>query len=190
MIADSPGTVTQLLIDWGKGDEQALNRLLPLVYKHLHRQARRYLRRERANHTLHGTALVHEAYLRLIDQKNVQWQNRAHFFAIAAGLMRRILVDHARKHLADKRKRGSYTLELKEAVDLEPANLDVIALDDGLEDLAKFSPQQSRIVELRFFAGLSIEETSEVLGVSPSTVKRDWALARAWLSTILNGAKG
>ncbi len=174
--------VTRLLADWSKGDDQALEQLAPLVYDELRRLAGRYLRRERVNHTLQSTALVHEAYLRLIDQNRVQWQNRAHFFGVAAQMIRRILVDHARSHQAAKRGSGVARLSLDEALDASaPRDLDLVALDDALETLTRMDPQQSRIIELRYFAGLSIEETAEVLGVSPATVKREWASARAWL---------
>jgi RNA polymerase sigma factor (TIGR02999 family) len=173
--------VTQLLIRWTEGDKQALEDLLPLVYDELRRLARRYLQQERPGHTLQSTALVHEAYLRLIDQ-NVNWQNRAHFFGIAAQMMRRILVDHARSRSAAKRGDGACRVILDEGlVALPERDLDVVALDGALSNLAKIDPQQSKIVELRFFAGLSIEDTSEVLHISPATVKRDWAMAKAWL---------
>lgn len=173
--------VTQLLARWTGGDKQALEDLLPLVYDELRRLARRYLQQERPGHTLQSTALVHEAYLRLVDQ-NVSWQNRAHFFGIAAQMMRRILVDHARSRSAAKRGDGACRVTLDEGlIALEQRDLDVVALDDALTKLSTIDPQQARIVELRFFAGLSIEETSEVLHVSPATVKRDWAMAKAWL---------
>jgi len=158
-----------------------LDALLPLVYDELRGLARGYLRHERSDHTLQSTALVHEAYLRLVDQ-NVTWQNRAHFFAIAAQMMRRILVDHARGRNTGKRGEGICRVPLhEELVGGDQRDVDIIALDEALTNLAKFDPQQSRIVELRFFAGLSIEDTSEVLKVSPATVKRDWAMAKAWL---------
>lgn len=174
--------VTRLLTDWRGGDQQALEQLAPLVYDELRRLAGRYLRRERVNHTLQSTALVHEAYLRLIDQSRVQWQNRAHFFGVAAQMIRRILVDHARGHQAAKRGAGVARLSLDEALDASaPRDLDLVALDDALATLAQLDPQQSRIIELRYFGGLSIEETAEVIGVSPATVKREWASARAWL---------
>jgi RNA polymerase sigma factor (TIGR02999 family) len=173
--------VTQLLARWTEGDKQALEDLLPLVYDELRRLARRYLQQERPGHTLQSTALVHEAYLRLVDQ-NVSWQNRAHFFGIAAQMMRRILVDHARSRSAAKRGDGACRVTLDEGlVALAERDLDVVALDGALSNLAKIDPQQSKIVELRFFAGLSIEDTSEVLHISPATVKRDWAMAKAWL---------
>jgi RNA polymerase sigma factor (TIGR02999 family) len=155
---------------------------MPLVYEELRRLARGYLQRERADHTLQATGLVHEAYLRLVDQKTTTWQNRAHFFGVAAQLMRRILVDHARRHRTDKRGGEWDTVEFDEA--LAPAasrSLDVIALDDALRDLAQLNPQHSQIVELRFFGGMSTEEIAEVMDVSPRTVQREWRMARAWL---------
>jgi RNA polymerase sigma factor (TIGR02999 family) len=177
-----PNEVTRLLIDWSNGDAEAFEKLMPLVYSELRRLAGRYLRQERSNHTLESTALVHEAYLRLVDQKRVQWQNRAHFFGVASQLIRRILVDHARAHQAVKRGSGAFKLSLDEAVaEAEKRDLDLVALDDALNSLADLDPQQSRIVELRFFGGLSIEETAEVVHVSPATVKRDWSSAKAWL---------
>jgi len=173
--------VTQLLARWTSGDPQVLDTLFSVVYNELRRLARSYLQRERSDHTLQSTALVHEAYLRLVDQ-NVSWQNRAHFFGIAAQMMRRVLVDHARSRNAAKRGDGVCRVTLDE--DLVGANqrdVDVIALDQALTDLAAFDPQQSRIVELRFFAGLSIEDTAEALKISPATVKREWAMAKAWI---------
>jgi RNA polymerase sigma factor (TIGR02999 family) len=175
--------VTQLLVEWGGGDRAALDRLLPLVFDELRRLAASYLRRERAGHTLQPTALVNEAYLRLVDQEGAQWQNRAHFFGIAANLMRQILVDHARQRSADKRGGSQLQrLSLTQAERLvRQEELDVLALNEALERLAEFDPQQARIVELKFFGGLTIEETAEVLGVSHATVEREWKLARAWL---------
>src|SRR5690349_23358118 len=182
ILSTAPQAVTQLLVEWGKGDRSALEKLTPLVYEELKRLATRYLRRERREHTLQSTALVHEAWLRLIDQKHVHWQNRAQFFGIAAEMIRRILIDHARNRQAAKRGDGALKLTLDDALAApDIRDLDLVALDDALQDLAKFDPQQSRMVELRFFAGLSIEESAEVLGVSPATVKREWAAARAWL---------
>jgi RNA polymerase sigma factor (TIGR02999 family) len=176
------GDVTQLLKECGDGKPEALDRLLPAVYDELRRLADSYLRRERADHTLQATALVHEAYLKLIDQHSVNWQNRAHFFGVAAQLMRRILVDHARRHLREKRGGQRQKLSLDEAVSwAEEREVDLVALDDALNELAKFDERKSRLVELRFFSGLSIEETAEVLGIAPSTVLRDWSLAKAWL---------
>jgi len=178
----APQEVTQLLIDWSNGDQQAFERLLPLVYGELRKLAARYLARERQNHTLQSTALVHEAYIRMIDQNRVQWKNRAQFFGVAAQMIRRILVDHARSHHAAKRGSGAIKLSLDEAMAVPGGrDLDLVALDDSLHTLAELDGQQARIVELRFFGGLSIEETAEVLGISPATVKRDWASAKAWL---------
>jgi RNA polymerase sigma factor (TIGR02999 family) len=175
--------ITELLIDWGKGDQAALDRLMPLVYNELRRLASNYLRRERATHTLQPTALVNEAYLKLIDQKNAKWQNRAQFFGISAQLMRRILVDHARQHQAAKRggsNQQRLSITSAEQFAKQP-EIDLLALNEALDELAQMDPQQGRIVELKFFAGLSIEETAEVLGISHATVERDWKIARAWL---------
>ena len=178
----SAQNVTKLLVQWSRGDPEALDALIPLVYEELRRVARYYLKQEKQSHTLSSTALVHEAYLRLINQKEVTWQNRAHFFGVAAQMMRRILVDHARRHGYAKRGGGALTLALEEAVATpQRRELNLVALDDALDSLAKLDDRQSRMVELRFFGGLSIEETSEVLGVSVPTVKREWASARAWL---------
>lgn len=174
--------VTGILLDWNSGNQAALDELVPLVYDELRRLAERYLRRERAGHTLQATALVNEAYLRLVNQQQVNWQNRAHFFGAAANLMRQILMQHARQRHAEKRGGEREKIYLDEAGPLaESRDLDLIALDDALNDLAAVSPQQSRIVELRYFGGLTIEETAEVLGISPATVKRDWNMAKAWL---------
>jgi RNA polymerase sigma factor (TIGR02999 family) len=181
-LSTSPQAVTQLLVDWGNGDRQALEKLTPLVYQELKRLATRHLRRERREHTLQSTALVHEAWLRLIDQNHVHWQNRAQFFGIAAEMIRRILIDHARNRQAAKRGDGAIKLSLDEALGApDRRDFDLVALDDALKDLAKLDPKQGQLVELRFFAGLSIEESAEVLGVSPATVKREWAVAKAWL---------
>jgi len=169
------GDVTQLLVDYSNGKREALDVLTPLVYGELRNLAARYLRRERSDHTLQSTALVHEAYLRLIDQNQVRWQNRAHFFGVAAQMIRRILVDHARTRHAQKRGGNAQKLSLDEAIGLpEQRDLDIIALDDALKLLAELDPQQSKVIELRFFGGLSIEETAEALGISPATVKREW----------------
>jgi len=174
--------VTQLLIDWSNGDRAALDALIPLVEEELRRLAHRYMNRERVDHTLQTTALVNEAYMRLVNRKNVHWQNRAHFFGIAAQLMRTILVDHARGHASAKRGGGAGKLELNEALVVsEQKAAEVIALDDALKQLALIDPQQSRIVELRFFGGLTVEETAEVLQLSPATIKREWSTAKAWL---------
>lgn len=178
----SSDQVTELLVRWRGGDKAALDDLLPLVYAELRRIARHYLNNERSDHTLQSTALVHEAYVRLAKQQLPEWQNRAHFFAVAAQLMRQILVDHARSHRASKRGGEAYKLALDEAEEkAQPVDVDIVALDDALKSLAELDSQQSRVVELKFFGGLSTEETAEVLGVSPSTVKRDWVTARAWL---------
>jgi len=174
--------VTQLLDRWTGGDQQALNDLLPVVYEELRRLAGSYLNRERSGHTLQSTALVHEAYLRLVDQE-VTWQNRAHFFGIAAQVMRRILVDHARARNAAKRGDGlRITFDERVMAISEDRDFDVLVLDRALNELSHLDQQQGKIVELRFFAGLSIEETAEALNISTATVKRDWAMARAWLS--------
>lgn len=180
--------VTQLLIGWGNGDKAALDSLLPLVYDELRRQAARYLRRERVGHTLQTTALIHEAYLKLVDQKHVHWQNRAHFFGIAAQLMRRILVDHARTKKRAKRGGSDVRVSFGEAtVIAKTQDLDIVALDEALERLSAIDEQQARIVELRFFSGLTVEETAEVLSISPATVKRDWSMAKAWLHREISG---
>jgi RNA polymerase sigma factor (TIGR02999 family) len=173
--------VSALLSKWRAGDPEALQALIPLVYQELRRIAQHHLHQERPDHTLQGTALVHEAYLRLMKQGPAEVANRAHFLAVASQLMRQILVDHARGHRAAKRG-GGFRLELDDAMGAQkPQSMDFIALDDALNELAKLDPQQSRIVELRFFGGLSIEETAEIVGASPTTVKREWATARAWL---------
>jgi RNA polymerase sigma factor (TIGR02999 family) len=181
-VSASPQNVTQLLLKWNRGDPAALDALIPLVYSELRRLARHYLQQEKQGHTLSSTALVHEAYLRLVDQREVTWQNRAHFFGVASQMMRRILVDHARKRASAKRGGDALTLALDDSMSQpQDREFDLVALDDALVGLAKLDERQSRLVELRFFGGLSIEETSEVLGVSTPTVKRDWASARAWL---------
>jgi len=174
--------ITQLLKQWQEGDSGALESLMPLVYAELKRLAGSYLRRERPNHTLQSAALVNEAYLRLVDQNQTQWQNKAHFFGIAAQMMRRILADHARGHNAAKRGAGIPKLELDEAMaHAQARNVNLLALEEALQKLENLDPQQGKIVELRFFGGLSIEDTANVLGISPATVKRDWSIARAWL---------
>jgi RNA polymerase sigma factor (TIGR02999 family) len=188
-MRQTPQNVTQLLIDWSKGDKEALDNLVPLVYEELRRQAARYLRHERVGHTLQTTALILEAYLRLVDQRNVHWQNRAHFFGIAAQMMRRILVDHARTKKRAKRGGSDIRVSFSEATLKAPdQDLDIVALDEALEHLAEIDEQQSKIVELRFFSGLTVEETAEVLGISPATVKRDWSMAKAWLHREISGA--
>lgn len=182
MSDPAPQDVTKLLAAWSHGDPAALKTLIPLVYEELRGLARRYLAREKPGHTLSSTALVHEAYLRLVTQKDVTWQNRAHFFGVASQMMRRILVDHARSQASAKRGGGAVTLALEEGIAApQQREVNLIQLDDALKGLAKLDERQSRMVELRFFGGLSIEETSEVLGVSAPTVKREWASARAWL---------
>ena len=183
----SPQPVSALLSQWRAGDQEALEALIPLVYQELRRIAQHHLRQERLDHTLQSTALVHEAYLRLIKQGPAEAANRAHFLAVASQLMRQILVDHARGHRAAKRG-GGFKLELNDAMGAqEPKDMDLVALDDALNELAKLDPQQTRIVELRFFGGLSIDETAEVVGISPTTVKREWATARAWLRREIRG---
>ena len=180
--------VSQLLIDWSNGDRAALDKLMPLIDEELRRLAHRYMRQERAGHTLQTTALVNEAFLRLVNRKNLQWQNRAHFFGIAAQLMRTILVDHARSHASAKRGGGARKLELNEALVVSQQKAsEVIALDEALKQLALIDPRQSRIVELRFFGGLTVEEAAEVLNVSPVTIKREWRTAKAWLYHELAG---
>jgi RNA polymerase sigma factor (TIGR02999 family) len=183
--------VTELLVRWRSGDREALDSLLPLVYDELRRIAFRSLQNERPGHTLQSTALVNEAYVRMVAQNMPEWQNRAHFLAVAAQLMRQILVDHARTHRASKRGGDASRVSLDEALGQALAtDVDVVALDDALKELAQMDAQQSRVVELKFFAGLSNEETAEVLKVSPSTVKRDWASARAWLFRELDRSSG
>jgi RNA polymerase sigma-70 factor (ECF subfamily) len=178
----STHSVTQMLHDWARGDQSAFERLVPLVERELKRQAARYLRREQPGHTLQTADLIQEAYLRLIETKNIQWQNRTHFFGIAANLMRRILVDYARKRQARKRDWAGIRASLNE-VRAAPAEnaVDLIALDEALNRLAMIDPRQGRVVELRYFAGLSVEETARILEVSTRTVKRDWQMAKAWL---------
>jgi len=184
----SSNQVTELLVRWRSGDQDALDALMPIVYRELRQLAQHYLRQERSDHTLQSTALVHEAYMRLAGQKPPEWQNRAHFFGIAAHLMRQILVEHARGRSAAKRGSGATRITLDESVvSAEPQSIDVIVLDKALEELTKLDAQQGRIVELRYFAGLSIEDTSEALGISPATVKRDWTTARAWLFRAMTG---
>jgi len=178
----SPEVVTQLLIDWNKGDKAALDNLMPLVYAELHRLAASYLSRERSDHTLQPTALVNEAYLRLIKQNSVAWENRAQFFGIAAQMMRRVLVNHARDRHADKRGGHALRVSLDDAISFfEERDVNLVALDDALNGLAELDPQQSRIVELRFFGGLTIEDVASQLNISPATVKRDWSTAKLWL---------
>jgi RNA polymerase sigma factor (TIGR02999 family) len=178
----TPHEVTLLLQAWGSGDAGALDRVLPAVYEELRQQARRYMDRERPGHTLQTTALVHEAYLRLADQRDARWESRGQFFGVAAQVMRRVLVDHARTQGAAKRGGGKVVVALGEATAMAPEpDADVVALDEALTRLAALDPRQARVVELRYFAGLGIDETAEVLGVSRATANREWAMARAWL---------
>jgi RNA polymerase sigma factor (TIGR02999 family) len=180
---ESSEGITQLLVRWNAGDESALDKLMPLVESELKQLAGNYLRRERPGHTLQPTALVNEAYLRLVDQRDAKWQNRAHFYGIAAKLMRRILVDHARVKFAEKRGGAAQQrLSITSAQGLSASpDLDILALHEALEELARLDPQQERIVELKFFGGLSIDEVAEVLKIGHATVERDWKMARAWL---------
>jgi len=181
-MAEPSGEVTRLLLNWSHGDESARESLLPLVYAELHRLAAAHLRRERADHTLQPTALVHEAYLKLVGERSVDWRGRSHFFGVAAKLMRRILVDHARTRLAGKRGGGGVRVTLTDTLALSQERPDaLLALDEGLARLAAMDPQQGQVVELRAFAGLSVDETAAALAISPATVKRDWAVAKAWL---------
>ena len=180
------GDVTQLLQQWSDGHEQALDQLIPQIHDELRKLAASYLRRERPDHTLQPTALVNEAFLKLVDQRAAKWQNRAHFFGIAAQAMRRILVDHARAHVADKRGGAVRKVPLDEAALVGGIqDVDLLALDEALTRLAAMDPQQSRIVELRFFGGLTMDETSEVMRISPATIGREWRIAKAWLSAEL-----
>lgn len=191
-MAPSPTEdVTQALREVSAGDREAFEKLMPLVYDELRRLAVRYLRRERPDHTLQPTALVNEAYLRLVDQTRVNWKNRAHFFSISAEIMRRILVDYARSRKAEKRGGSAEKLPLEEAISLsDEMDVDLIALDDALSDLARLDPLQSRVVELRFFGGLTLEETAEVLSLSRSTIEREWLTAKAWLYVQLSSQDG
>ncbi|HET9712952.1 MAG TPA: sigma-70 family RNA polymerase sigma factor [Pyrinomonadaceae bacterium] len=182
MAKPSHKNVTDLLNDWGKGDQEAFKTLMPLVYDELHRLANRYLRHERPGHTLQTTALVHEAYLKLVDETNTSWQSRTQFFAAAAQVMRHILVDYARSRKALKRGGDHYRCSLDESViSTEEKDPDLLTLNEALDSLAAIDPQQSRVVELRVFGGLTVEETAEALGISPRTVKREWSMAKAWL---------
>ena len=183
----APHEVTQLLIDCSKGSQDAFKQLFPLVYEELRRLAHRYMTQERPGHTLQTTAVVHEAYLRLIDQKHVQWQNRAHFFAIASQMMRRILITHAQSHAYAKRGGGALKVSLDEAAILSPERAtELIALDEALKSLTAIDSRRSQVVELRFFGGLDNEEIAEVLKISPNTVTRDWNVAKAWLYREMN----
>jgi len=187
MKPTSSNQVTELLARWSNGEDAAREKLVPLVYDELRRVAKRCLASQPRDQTLQSTALVHEAYLRLVGRNEVRWQNRVHFFAVAARLMRGILVDHARMRSASKRGGGNLTITLEDAfVSPKQRDVDLVALDDALNALSALDPKQGQLVELRFFAGLSIEDTSHVLGISPATVKREWATARAWLYGEMN----
>jgi len=190
-MTNSPKSVTQMLIAWSNGDRDALDKLIPIVYDQLRRQAASYLRRERVGHTLQTSALINEAYLRLVDQHSMDWQNRDQFFAIAAQMMRRILVDHAKSRQREKRGGSMIKVTLGKAMEVEAGSgrgMDLVALDQALDRLSAIDEQQSRIVELRYFSGLSIEQTAKVLGISTATVKRDWRIAKAMLRRELSGS--
>ena len=181
--------ITELLAEWRDGNQSALDELYPLVYNELHRLARRYMSRERKGHTLQTTALINEAYVRLVDQKNVQWANRSHFFAISAQIMRRILIDHARRHAYAKRGGGAQQVSLEEAASVAPdQGRELIRLDEALKTLAEMDPRRSQVVEMRYFGGLNNEEIAGVLHISENTVTRDWNMARAWLYQQLTGS--
>ena len=193
MQDDAPPSpqVTQLLVAWGKGDELARDQLMSVVYEELHRLAHNYMKRESPGHTLQTSALVNEAFVRLVDQKKVQWQNRAHFFCIATQMMRRILVDYARKRNYAKRGGGALQISLDEGLTVSKGrSAEVVQVHEALEQLAELDARKSQIVELRFFGGLNIEETAKVLGVSPGTVMRDWTLAKAWLRREISSSFG
>jgi RNA polymerase sigma-70 factor (ECF subfamily) len=188
-LQSQPQEVARLLLAWNQGDESALEKPVPEVYQELHRLAKRQMWREHPNHTLQTTALINEAYLRLVDLRNVQWQNRAHFFALCARLMRRILVDFARSRHYAKRGGGAQPVSLDESLVVSPKHsTDLVAVDDALKALAKVDARKAQVVELRFFGGLTVEESAEVLKVSPETVRRDWRLAKAWLLRELSPA--
>jgi RNA polymerase sigma factor (TIGR02999 family) len=190
MGAPSQKQITQMLVDWGNGDQAALEKLTPLVYEELHRLARLYMRRERPGHTLQTSALVNEAYIRLIDWKNIHFQNRAHFFGVSAQLMRRILVDFARSRNYAKRGGAARDISLEEAkIVSQDKDVDLVELNDALDSLAVLNERQSRVVELRFFGGLQLDEIAEVLKISVGTVRRDWSLARAWLHRELSAGQ-
>jgi RNA polymerase sigma factor (TIGR02999 family) len=190
-VSPQPKDVTTLLMEWSGGNSQAFNELMPMVYDQLRQLAARELRRERPNHTLHSTALVHEAYLKLIDQRRVQWKDREHFFAVASQAIRRILVTYARSRHASKRGGGATMLAFDESIALpDRKDVDLVALDDALESLSRLDAQQGRIIELRFFGGLSIDGTARAMGISTSTVARDWNVARAWLFRELSRSAG
>jgi RNA polymerase sigma-70 factor, ECF subfamily len=187
----APEDVTLLLAELTKGNERAASQLIPLVYDELRRLAGSYMRRERRDHTLQPTALVNEAYLKLVEQRSVDWQSRAHFFGIAAQVMRRILVDHARAHMRDKRGAGQRAVPIHEALVFAPEQSgELLKLDEALERLTQLDARQGKIVELRFFGGLTVEQTADLLGISPKTVKRDWSMAKAWLHGELKATHG
>lgn len=186
-LPETAHDVTRLLVDLQRGADGAADQLVPLVYGELHKLAVHYMRAERGDHTLQPTALVHEAYMRLVDQRNASWQNRSHFFGIAAQAMRRILVDHARRKRAGKREGGDRVTLDESVAEAPQRSVDLIALDDALNKLAALDPRQARVVELRFFGGLDIEQAAESLGISPATVKRDWTFARAFLQREMDG---
>jgi RNA polymerase sigma factor (TIGR02999 family) len=186
-LKGSPDEVTQLLIDWGNGDKAALDRLTPIIYQELHRLASRHISRERPNHTLQTTALVHEAYIKLVDQKRVRWLNRSHFFSIAARIMRRILVDHARRRGYAKRGGSAQMISIGQEDVAAPACMEILDLHEALQRLSAVDHRKSQVVELRYFGGLSVEETAEVLNVSSNTVMRDWNFARTWLYREIKG---
>jgi RNA polymerase sigma-70 factor, ECF subfamily len=189
-MAALPNEITELLLSWSKGDKEALEHLIPLVSSELRRLARRYMAKERSGHTLQTSALINEAYLRLVNQQNVDWQDRAHFFAVAAQIMRHILIDHARRYQYEKRGAGAQKIELDDAAVLgQQRAKELIALDDALIELAAFDARKSQIVELRFFGGLSIEEVAEVTKASPATVKRELRAAKLWLKRIMTNDK-
>ena len=182
MDSQPSAEITRLLQAWGNGDQAALERLTPVVYEELRRMARRYMRREREGHTLQTTALVNEAYMRLVDVTHVSWHDRAHFFAVSAQMMRRILVDAARKRASERRGGRAVRAELETIPDMSSGrDREIVAIDDALKALAELDPRKARVIELRFFGGLSVEETAEVLKISPQSVLRDWKLAKAWL---------
>jgi RNA polymerase sigma factor (TIGR02999 family) len=184
----APQDLTRLLADWRNGDKTALDQMTPILYEELRRLARYFLASERSNHTLQATALVHEAYLRLIDQRSVDWRNRAHFLAVAANMMRRILINHAEARNAAKRNGGAEALALEDALGVfTDPRIDMLELNRSLERLTSLDPQQGRVVELRYFGGLSIDETAEVLGISAATVKREWSTAKVWLLHQMEG---
>ena len=186
-----PSQVTQLLINWSNGDKTALDQLIPMVHVELRRMARRYMARQDPGHTLQTSALINETYLRLVDQQSVQWQDRAHFFAVSAQIMRNILIDHARKYSCAKRGAGARKVRLDEAATMpEQRAAELVALDDALVELAAVDPRKSQIVELRFFGGLNIEETAEVMSISSATVQREWRAARAWLQRVMSAEEG